>query len=71
MSHELTQKNLIDRISISETLLNTTKSNPFLKQIITDDEKWVKYKNIVCKRSWGKRGEPSQTTGFKAWIDGK
>jgi len=43
--YELTQRNLIDRISISETLLN-----PFLKQIITG-EKWVKYKNIVRKRS--------------------
>jgi len=26
------------------------------------DEKWIKYKNIVRKRSWGKRGEPPQTT---------
>jgi len=34
------------------------------------DEKWIKYKNIVRKRSWGKRGEPPQTD-FKAWINGK
>ncbi|XP_012058970.1 PREDICTED: histone-lysine N-methyltransferase SETMAR-like [Atta cephalotes] len=60
--HELTQRNLIDRISISETLLKRNESDPFLKQIITGDEKWVKYKNIVRKRSWGKRGEPPQTT---------
>ena len=37
--HELTQKNLIDRISISETLLKRNEINPFLKQIITGDEK--------------------------------
>jgi len=64
--HELTQKNLIDRISISETLLKCNEIDSFLKQIITGNEKWVKYKNIVCKRSWGKkdhkRGEPPQMT---------
>jgi len=64
--HELTQRNLIDRISISETLLKRNEIDPFLKQIITGDEKWVKYKDIVRKRSWGekghKRGESPQTT---------
>jgi len=64
--HELTQRNLIDRISISETLLKRNEIDPFLKQIITGDEKWVKYKNIIRKRSWGekghKRGESPQTT---------
>ncbi|XP_011069198.1 PREDICTED: histone-lysine N-methyltransferase SETMAR-like [Acromyrmex echinatior] len=60
--HELTQRNLIDRISISEILLKRNEIDPFLKQIITGDEKWVKYKNIVRKRSWSKRGEPPQTT---------
>jgi len=39
--HELTQRNLIDRISISETLLKRNEIDPFLKQ--TNDEKWVKY----------------------------
>ncbi|EGI70944.1 Histone-lysine N-methyltransferase SETMAR, partial [Acromyrmex echinatior] len=43
--HELTQKNLIDRISISETLLKRNEIDPFLKQIIRG-EKWMKYKNI-------------------------
>ncbi|XP_012061976.1 PREDICTED: histone-lysine N-methyltransferase SETMAR-like, partial [Atta cephalotes] len=60
--HELTQRNLIDRISISETLLKCNEIDSFLKQIITGDEKWVKYKNIVRKRSiWDKRGESPQT----------
>lgn len=60
--HELTQRNLIDRISISETLLKRNEIDPFLKQIITGDEKWVKYKNIVRKKSWNKHDEPPQTT---------
>ena len=62
VSHELTQRNLIDRISISETLLKRNEIDLFLKQIITGDEKWVKYKNIVRKRSWGKRSKLPQMT---------
>ncbi|KAG5311524.1 SETMR methyltransferase, partial [Acromyrmex insinuator] len=63
----------VDRISISETLLKLNEIDPFLKQI-TGDEKWVKYKNIVRKRSWNKRGKPPQTTskpGLKEAIKEK
>jgi len=49
--HELTQRNLIDRITICKMLLKRNKMEPFLKRIITGDEKWVKYKNIKRKRS--------------------
>ena len=41
--HELTQKNLMDRISICESLLNRNKSDPFLKRLVTGDEKWITY----------------------------
>ena len=34
---------------------------PFLKRIITGDEKWMKYENIKCKRSWSKADDPPQT----------
>ena len=37
--HELTQRNLNDRITISEMLLKRNKTEPFLKRIITGDEK--------------------------------
>lgn len=60
--HNLSQKNLIDRISISETLLKRNEIDPFLKQIVTGDEKWVKYENIVRKRSWKKVGEAPEMT---------
>ena len=43
VSHELTQRNLNDRITISEMLLKRNEMEPFLKRIITGDEKWVKY----------------------------
>ncbi len=59
--HELTQKNLLDRVSICDSLLKRNEIEPFLKRLITGDEKWIKYDNVVRKRSWSKRGEASQT----------
>jgi len=59
--HELTQKNLMDRISICESLLNRNKIDPFLKRMVTGDEKWVTYDNVKRKRSWSNRDEPAQT----------
>ena len=43
-----------------EFLRNET--DPFLKRIITGDEKWLVYDNVVRKRSWSKRDEPAQST---------
>ena len=56
-----TQRNLNDRITISEMLLKHNEIEPFLKRIITGDEKWVKYENIKRKRSWSKADDPPQT----------
>ena len=58
--HELTVKNLMDRISICEPLLKRNEIEPFLKRMITGDEKWITYNNSVQKRSWLKPGEASQ-----------
>ena len=35
---------------------------PFLKQIVTGDEKWILYNNVEWKRPWGKGNEPPPTT---------
>jgi len=51
----------MDRISICESLLNRNKSDPFLKRLVTGDEKWITYDNVTRKRSWSKRGAPAQT----------
>jgi [histone H3]-lysine36 N-dimethyltransferase SETMAR len=59
--HELTQKNLMDRISICESLLNRNKIDPFLKRMITGDEKWITYDNIKRKRSWSNGNQLAQT----------
>ncbi|KAG5348438.1 SETMR methyltransferase, partial [Acromyrmex charruanus] len=45
MSHDLTVKNLMDRISICESLLKRNKIEPFLEKLITGDEKWITYDN--------------------------
>ncbi|GFV96087.1 histone-lysine N-methyltransferase SETMAR [Trichonephila clavipes] len=59
--HQLTPKNMMDRISICEALAEWNEIDPFLKRRVTEDEKWVTYDNIVQKRSWSKRGEAAQT----------
>ncbi|XP_025262477.1 histone-lysine N-methyltransferase SETMAR-like [Camponotus floridanus] len=60
--HDLTEKNRIDRISISDLLYKRNEYDSFLKRIITGDEKWIIYNNVERKRSWSKRGEPPLTT---------
>ncbi|KAL0852235.1 hypothetical protein ABMA28_000453 [Loxostege sticticalis] len=45
--HELIERNLMNR--------------PFLKKLITGDEKWITYDKNVRKRSWSKAGQASQT----------
>jgi len=51
--HELTQRNLIDRITICEMLLKRNEMEPFLKRIIIGDEKWVKCKIYGLNPSFG------------------
>lgn len=58
--HQLTEKNLMDRVTICDALLKRNKFDPFLKRLITGDEKWVRYENIVRHKSWSKPGEPPQ-----------
>ena len=60
--HESTEKNLIDRISICDLLYKCNEERPFLKQVVTGDEKWIIYNNVERKRSWGKRNEPPLDT---------
>ncbi|GFX27074.1 histone-lysine N-methyltransferase SETMAR [Trichonephila clavipes] len=38
------------------------ENDPFLKRLITGDEKWVVYNNIKRKRSWSRPSEPTQTS---------
>ncbi|GFX81750.1 histone-lysine N-methyltransferase SETMAR [Trichonephila clavipes] len=44
-----------------QSLLKRHENYPFLKRIITGDEKWVVYNNVKRTRSWSKKDEPAQT----------
>ncbi|GFY08823.1 histone-lysine N-methyltransferase SETMAR [Trichonephila clavipes] len=59
--HQLTHKNMMDRISNCEALVKWNEIDPFLKRMVTGGEKWVTYYNIVRKRSWSKCCEAAQT----------
>ena len=59
---KLSEKNLLDPISACDSPLKSNKNIPFLKQIVTGDEKWILYNNVERKRSSGKRNEPPPTT---------
>ena len=60
--HELKEIHLTKRINACDLHLKRNEFDPFLKRIITGDEKWIVYNNVVRKRSWSKRDEPPQTT---------
>ena len=47
--HELSVRNMIDRINICDTLLKRNEIEPFLKRM-TGDEKWITYDNSTRKR---------------------
>ncbi|GFW80326.1 histone-lysine N-methyltransferase SETMAR [Trichonephila clavipes] len=53
--HALTEKHLCRRVNVCDLLLKRQGNDPFLKRIITGEEKWVVYNNVKCKRSWSKK----------------
>ncbi|XP_026825440.1 histone-lysine N-methyltransferase SETMAR-like, partial [Ooceraea biroi] len=60
--HNLKEIDLIRRITICDSLLKRKENEPFLKRIITGDEKWIVYDNVKRKRSWSRQDEPAQST---------
>ena len=48
---ELKEINLTKRINVCDLHLKRNEIDPFLKRIITGDEKWIVYNNLVRKRS--------------------
>lgn len=68
--HNLSERNKEDRMSIATSLLSRVKIEPFLNRIVTGDEKWVTYDNIVCKRQWLDKDQPPLPDP-KANIHGK
>ena len=62
LPHELKETHVTPRINSCDLLKKRNENDPFLKRLITGDEKWVVYNNIKRKRSWSRPGEPTQTT---------
>ncbi|GFU84079.1 histone-lysine N-methyltransferase SETMAR [Trichonephila clavipes] len=52
---------MINRIFICKPLAKWKEIGPFLKRMVTGEEKWVAYDNIVQKRSLSKRCEAAET----------
>jgi len=55
--HELKEIHLTNRMSVCDQLIKREESDPFLKRMITDGEKWIVYNNVSRKRNWSRRGE--------------
>ncbi|GFY19936.1 mariner Mos1 transposase [Trichonephila clavipes] len=51
----------MERISICEALAKRNEIDPCFKRMVTGNDKWVTYDNIVRKRSWSKCGEATET----------
>jgi len=49
--HELKEVHFTARINICDMLIKRQENDPFLKRLITSDEKWIVYNNVVRKRS--------------------
>ena len=60
--HELIGINSTKRINAFNFHLKHNEFDPFLEQIINNDETWNVYNKAVQKRSWSKHDEPPQTT---------
>lgn len=60
--HQLTEKNLMDRVAICMQLCSRYETEPFFNRLVTGDEKWILYDNVVRKRHWSKVGEPPLTS---------
>ena len=46
----------------TQRLLSEVYGDAFLKRLITGDEKWIVYNNVVRKRSWSRHDDSFQTT---------
>ena len=60
--HELTERNRLDRYDACAALLQRSEREPFLRNLITGDEKWVLYNNVSPSSSWVLKGSAPQAT---------
>lgn len=56
LPHDLTDRQLMKRVDVCDLLLKKNSKEPFLKRLITGDEKWILYRNATQKKSWVPKG---------------
>ena len=57
VSYDLNEDQRNQRLIICTSLVLRDTKEPFLERIVTNDEKWVLYKNIQRKRQWLSRNQ--------------
>ncbi|GFX80013.1 mariner Mos1 transposase [Trichonephila clavipes] len=60
--YELKPRDVERRLFACEQLLARQRRKGFLHRIVTMDEKWVRYDNPKCRKSWGYPGHASTST---------
>lgn len=60
--HALSERNMMDRLNVSALLIEKDLEIPFLKRLVTGDEKWIVYNNVHRQRSWSAKGSEPTTT---------
>ena len=58
--HELAERNRLERSTACMSLLARNKHEPFLKRLVTGDEKWILYETPERTRSWSQRNQLPQ-----------
>ncbi|XP_015189019.1 PREDICTED: histone-lysine N-methyltransferase SETMAR-like [Polistes dominula] len=69
--YNLTVKNLMDRIFICESLLKRNEIEPFLKRLITGDEKWITLQQSESSKTVIKSEFASSKVMLCVWWDWK
>lgn len=57
-----TENNLNQRVKICSSLLSYWNRSPFLEKIVTGEEKWVLYINLMRQHKWLDESEDHQAT---------
>lgn len=60
--HDLSKVQLKKRVEYCQKLLSFRRTKGWVDNLITGDEKWVLYANIVRKRQWLKPGQTAKPT---------
>lgn len=60
--HDLPQSALDQRVTVCSSLLSRYETDPFLRRIVTGDEKWILYNCTNKKKQWLSPGEQPLST---------